>query len=117
MSRGVGCRRGSDLALLWFWRRPAAVAVIRSLAWEPPYATSAALEKTKKKKKKKRIVKLAFTLAHSKVCFLNNFSVLLRRIHEPAGSQSAFSHPHHFLRDLPPPRWGPPERECWPGHM
>ena len=28
--------------------------VIRPLAWEPPYAVSAALEKTKKKKKKKK---------------------------------------------------------------
>ena len=35
-----------DLALLWLWYRPA--------AWEPPYATGGALEKTKKKKEKKR---------------------------------------------------------------
>ena len=28
MSCGVGCRRGSDLVLLWFWRRLAAVAPI-----------------------------------------------------------------------------------------
>ena len=27
-----------DLALPWLWRRPAAVALIRPLAWEPPYA-------------------------------------------------------------------------------
>ena len=52
MSCGVGHRRGSDLALLWLWGRPAAVALIRPLAWEPPYAASAALEKDKKKKKK-----------------------------------------------------------------
>jgi len=38
-------------ALLWLWRRPMATAPIRPLAWEPPYATGAALEKTKKKKK------------------------------------------------------------------
>ena len=31
--------------------RPAATAPIRSLAWEPPYASGAALEKTKKKKR------------------------------------------------------------------
>ena len=37
MSCGVGgCRRGSDLALLWLWCRPAAVAPIWPLAWEPP---------------------------------------------------------------------------------
>ena len=29
MTCGVGCRCGSDLALLWLWRRPAAVALIR----------------------------------------------------------------------------------------
>jgi len=59
MSCGVGCRCGSDLALLWLWPRLAAVSPIRSLTWEPPYAADAALpEKTKdqKKKKKKRDV-------------------------------------------------------------
>ena len=54
MSCGVGYRRGSDLALLWLWRRPTAITPIRPLAWELPYALSVALEKTKKKKKKKK---------------------------------------------------------------
>ena len=36
-----------DLALLWLWRSPAATALIRSLAWEPPCAVGAALEKAK----------------------------------------------------------------------
>ena len=27
-----------DLALLGLWRRPAAIALIQPLAWEPPYA-------------------------------------------------------------------------------
>ena len=35
-----------DLVLLWLWWRPAAIALIRPLAWEPPYAAGAALEKT-----------------------------------------------------------------------
>ena len=48
MSCGVGCRRGSDPALLWLWRRPAATAPIRPLAWEPSYAVGAALEKAKR---------------------------------------------------------------------
>ena len=39
-----------DPALLWLWSRLAATAPIRPLAWEPPYAAGAALEKTKKKK-------------------------------------------------------------------
>ena len=53
MSCGVGCRHGSDLALLWLWRRPAATVPIRPLAWEPPYAMGAALEKAKRPKRKK----------------------------------------------------------------
>ena len=48
MSCGVAHRRGLDLALLWLWQRPGAVALIRPLAWEPPYATGVALKKKKK---------------------------------------------------------------------
>ena len=33
---GVGCRRSSDLALLWLWCGPAATVLIVPLAWEPP---------------------------------------------------------------------------------
>ena len=40
-----------DPAWLWLWRRPVAVAPMRPLAWEPPYALGAALEKTKKDQK------------------------------------------------------------------
>ena len=54
MSCGVGCRHGSDLALLWLWCRLAATALIRPLAWKPPYATGVALEKAKSQKKKKK---------------------------------------------------------------
>ena len=52
MSCGVDGRHGSNPALLWLWRRPAATALIGPLAWEPPYAAGAALEKTKRQKKK-----------------------------------------------------------------
>ena len=47
MSYGVGRRHGLDLVLLWVWHRPAAVAPIRPLAWEPPHAASAALKRPK----------------------------------------------------------------------
>jgi len=47
MSCGVGCRYGSDPALLWLWCRLAATAAIRPLAWESPYATGAALKRQK----------------------------------------------------------------------
>ena len=50
MSSGVGRRHGLDLALLWLWRRPAAAALIRPLAWEPPYAKGTALKTQKREK-------------------------------------------------------------------
>ena len=50
MSCGVGCRRSSDHKLLWLWRRLAATAPNRPLAWEPLYAAAAALKRPKKKK-------------------------------------------------------------------
>ena len=53
VSCGVGCRCGSDPALLWLWRRPAATALIWPLAWEPPYAAGAAQENGKKTTTKK----------------------------------------------------------------
>ena len=42
MSCGIDCRYGSDP---WLLCRPAAVAPIRPLAWEPPYAAGAALKR------------------------------------------------------------------------
>ena len=49
MSCSVGHRCSSDLALLWLWHRLAAVAPIRPLAWELPYALGTALKKERKK--------------------------------------------------------------------
>ena len=61
MNCGVGCRGGSDPALLWLWCRPAATAPIRPLVQEPPYAVGCSPKETKrhidthtKKKKKER---------------------------------------------------------------
>ena len=51
MSYGVGHRHGLDPALLWLCRRPEAVALIRPLALELPYAQGAALKKQKTKNK------------------------------------------------------------------
>ena len=51
MSYGVGCRCGLDLELLLLWYRPAVVALIRPLAWAPPYAMVVALKGQKTKKK------------------------------------------------------------------
>ena len=42
MSCGAGHRHSSDPNLLWLWHRPAAIALIWLLVWEPPYATDVA---------------------------------------------------------------------------
>ena len=54
VSCGVGRRCNSDLTLLWLWFRPAATAPTLPLAWESPYAMSAALKKRDKKTHKKK---------------------------------------------------------------
>ena len=48
MSCGMGRRHSLDSAMLWLWRRLAAVAPILLLTWEPPYAMDAALKRKKK---------------------------------------------------------------------
>ena len=53
MNCGVDHRCGSDLVLLWLWCMLAAAALIRPLAWELPYALSAALKRQKDPKKRK----------------------------------------------------------------
>ena len=64
MSCGVGHRLSSDPAWLWLWLwcRPAATALIRPLAWEPPQAAGAALKRPKEKEKERKKVenKLGF---------------------------------------------------------
>ena len=53
MSCGVGCRHSLDLAL-WLWCRPVATTLSGPLAWEPPYATRAALKRQQQQQKKKK---------------------------------------------------------------
>ena len=45
------CRHSLDVALLWLWCRLAAVAPIRALAWELPYAMDAVPKRQKKDNK------------------------------------------------------------------
>ena len=52
MSCGIGHRCSLDLSLLWLWGRLVATALIRPLAWEPPYVTYVALKGKKKEFKK-----------------------------------------------------------------
>ena len=67
VSCGVGHRCGSDLALLWLWRRLAAVAPSRPLSWEPPYAADVALKTKKKKKKRKKELENKLQLSLCKI--------------------------------------------------
>ena len=78
VSCGVGRRRGSDPALLWLWRRLAATAPIRPLAWEHPYAVGAAQEMTKRQKEK-RMLYLGVPIVAQQLTNLTG-------IHEDAGS-------------------------------
>ena len=61
VSCGVGRRHSLDPPLLWLWCRPAAVALIRSLVWEPPYAVGATLKSRREKKKRNEIMRLEAT--------------------------------------------------------
>ena len=72
MSCGIGLRRGSDLALLWLWRRPVAVAPIQPLAWEPPYVVGVAL-KSKKKKPPKNLSPWTSQMAHNNLLLHSTF--------------------------------------------
>ena len=66
MSCDVGCRCSSDLALLWLWCRPAAIALIGPLDWELPYAAGAcgcSLKRTKRQKIKDKHL----SSAHKKI--------------------------------------------------
>ena len=47
-------RHGLDLTLLWLWCRLAAVAPIRPLVWESPYAAGVPLKSKKERKEEKR---------------------------------------------------------------
>ena len=60
MSCGVDHRRGSDPELLWLGCTPAAIALIRPLAWELPYAEDVALKRQKKKTKPQKTQKTVY---------------------------------------------------------
>ena len=66
MSCGIGHSHSSDLAWLWLWLSPAALALIRPLAWKPLYAVGVALKRKKYKNnnnnnKKKRVLIFRFS--------------------------------------------------------
>ena len=53
-------QRVKDPTLLWLWCRLAATALIRSLAWEPPYAAGAVLKSKKQKMGKQQSPNMSF---------------------------------------------------------
>ena len=78
MSCGVGRRCSSDTTLPWLWRRLAAVALIRTLAWEPPYAAGTALKSRKNKQKTSEhlfLNALIYFDTYSRVCPFFAFGV------------------------------------------
>ena len=103
MGCGVGCRRGSDPALPWLWHRPEATAPIGPLAWEPPYAVGAALEKAKSPKKEKKNQGAMETRLFSQACPLLLLSgpPCLPPTPTPTPSQSP-GLPRSTVRSLPP---------------
>ena len=70
-------QRVKDLALLWLWPRQVATALIRPLAWEPPYAAGAALKRQNRNKEKEL----------QKPCFF--FSLFFRAAPMAHGSSQA----------------------------
>ena len=54
MSCGVDLGGRRIIKKLWLWCRAAAAAPILPLAWEPPYAAGAALERQKQTKPKNK---------------------------------------------------------------
>ena len=94
MSCGVGPRHGLDPALLW--RRSAATALIRLLAWEPPYATGIGLKRQKKKKKKKKeVIEANLQLASLlQIVVPEVYSVL-----EPSSSKRMQRHEHKLRHE------------------
>ena len=57
MSCGVGHKHCLDPEWVWLWCRPAAVAPIRPLAWEHPYAEGTVLKRQKQKQKQNKTKK------------------------------------------------------------
>ena len=80
MSCGVGRRHSSGLVLLWLRHRLAATAPIRPLAWEPPYASGAALEKAKRQKKKKKEKDQVLSMLRPGSLLLHRFDPWLKNL-------------------------------------
>ena len=108
MSCAVGRRCGSDLALLWLWYRPSAVALIRPLTWESSYAVGEAQKKKKKKKKKSALIRSHSFLSSvqdffscSSPLILLHHSLTSRRFLEPKRLAFIYLFIYLFIYGLP----------------
>ena len=86
-------RQDSDLALLWLWCRPAAVAPIWPLPWEPLYAEGVALKKKKKSKEKAWIQTEACSSLTSDLSKCTIYKLLRPKLQESSLILSFPSHP------------------------
>ena len=88
--------------LLWLWYRLVATAPIGPLAWNPPYATGAALEKGKRPKKSSSMnqadisspfnsYSLLFKVHSYGVPIMAQWAVNQTSIHENVGSVTGFT--------------------------
>ena len=74
--RSVGCRHGSDPALLWLWCRPAAAALIQPIAWKLSYAVGEVL-KIKEEKRKEKILLCFFIFCPFSTFICNLLKLIL----------------------------------------
>ena len=104
MSCGVGGRLGLDPKLLWLWCRPVTTAPIRPLAWEPPYAVGAALEKAKRWKDKKQKTKqdcgFDFDPRYLNLC---NYKIIIRGVPVVAQQKQILTIIHEDAGSIPDP--------------
>ena len=110
MSWGVGRRHSSGPVLLWLWLWLAAIALIRPLVWELPYAIHVALKIKKYKKFKNKIKKPNRTSQQWNLLSLTSpwSPVFLIRLPHSAGLVSALVRPScssSFYRECQTP-WG-----------
>ena len=102
MSCGVVRRHSSDLALLWLWRRPAVVALIRPLAWELPCAVGTAL--------KRQTDRHTHTHTHTHTNSMQNSSTLEPsggwRVHVSVGLRCTSLRVRARAREGPSSPWG-----------